>query len=305
MSEHSLEFGFYPNPIDIDVGAIAIRSLPDRETVVSDLHSDAGIEKDWIYAPAQRSEDFMSGNVREKPFSTRVFGLPRTHKITHRAAENDDQLIFHLWSLSFFTGMRLTGTDAGFLDATPLKPGKLVDFVLLGDGLSESVEVAERFWTTNSTTPRQPSRFAAAVHALFLAQYPTALQFEKFLYLYAALDACYALAAEMQPPSNRIAHAGRAAWLCQRFGMPVPDWADASSQGGAEVASIRNDAAHEALYMGEPLGFALHGTCGNQNLTLELEALICRFLVALIGCASTDYVQSPVNTRQRQGLRLG
>lgn len=86
--------------------------------------------------------------------------------------------------------------------------------------------------------------------------------------------------------------------------MEVPTWVDAGGPGAAEVATIRNDAVHEALYMGEPLGFALHGVGASHNLTLELEALICRFLGALIGAASADYVQSPVNTRQRHGLRL-
>lgn len=305
MTKNSLDFGFYPGPLDIDAGEIAIRSLPDRKSIAADLRDEARIEKDWIYGPAERSQDFMTGAVHEKPYSARVFGLPKTHTITHCCADDEDHLVFHLWSLSFFAGLRLTATEAGFLDATPLKPGKLVDFVLLGDNLPASIDLAEHFWKANRTTPRQPSRFAAAVHALFLAQYPPALQFERFLYLYTALDACFALAAEVNPPSRRVPHADRAAWLCQRFGMQVPSWADPGNPSGAEVVTIRNDALHEALYMGEPLGFALHGNGTSQNLTLELEALICRFLVALIGAPSADYVRSSVNTRQRHGLWLG
>ena len=57
--------------------------------------------------------------------------------------------------------------------------------------------------------------------------------------------------------------------------------------------------------MGEPLGFALHGVGTNKNLTLEMEALICRLLVALLGAANADYVRSAITTRQRQGLKLG
>lgn len=304
MAKLSLKFGFYPNPLDIDVGDITIRSQPTLGQSVADLRSGPGIEDDWIYAPAQASQDFMTGTVRTKPYAARVFGLPKTHSITHKSADDEDHLTFHLWSLSFFSGLRLTATEAGFLDATPLKPGKLNDFVLLDDSLQRSVEMAERFWIDNRLKPMQPQRFAAAVHALFLAQYPPALQFEKFLYLYTALDACYKLAEEMQPPSKRPSHAKRTRWLCQRFGMDVPAWADPNALGGAEVATIRNDAVHEALYMGKPLGFALHGIGTNQNLTLELEALICRFVVALIGGTSTDYVRSPVNTRQRHGLKL-
>jgi hypothetical protein len=306
MSEISLEFGFHPGPIEIAVGEITIRSLPDREAITADLKDETGIEKDWIYAPAERSRDSATGVMHEKPYSARIFGLPKTHSIAHRCADDEDHLRFHLWSLSFFSGIRLTSTEAGFLDATPLKPGKLVDFLLLGDSLSASVELAERFWTANRATPRQARRLAAAVHALFLSQYPQALEFERFHYLYAALDACYALAREAQTPSKQpVSHARRAAWLCQRFGMDVPAWAEFGDAGSAEVAAIRNDAVHEALYMDEPLGFALHGvgTIG-VPLALELQALVCRLIVALIGAESADYVRAPINTRMIQGLRL-
>ena len=57
--------------------------------------------------------------------------------------------------------------------------------------------------------------------------------------------------------------------------------------------------------MDAPLGFAVHKEGSNQNLTLEMSALVCRFLVALIGGGGAAYVRcSPVNTRQRHGLDL-
>ena len=93
----------------------------------------------------------------------------------------------------FFLGMRLTTTEAGFLDATPVKPGKLVDFVLVGRSIEHAVELAERFWVVNRGEPRHTLRFEAAVHALFLGQNPQSLQFERFIYLYTAIDACYKL----------------------------------------------------------------------------------------------------------------
>ena len=76
-------------------------------------------------------------------------------------------------------GMRLTATEAGFLDATPLKAGKLVDFVLQGSSLTLAVELADDFWRTNHHDPRRARLFAGAVHALFLAQNPRSLQFER------------------------------------------------------------------------------------------------------------------------------
>ena len=48
------------------------------------------------------------------------------------------------------------------------------------------------------------------------------------------------------------------------------------------MSALRNDALHEALFMNEPLGFAVLGGGIGENITLEMEALVCRLLVALI-----------------------
>ena len=166
------------------------------------------------------------------------------------------------------------------------------------------MELAERFWTNNRREPRNARRFAAAIHALFLGQYPQALQFENFIYLYTAIDACYKLAAEFRQPSKKKTHAKRIEWMCAEFGLKTPDWAKPSTSGGVEVAAIRNDALHEALYVDAPLGFAVHGGGSFGNLPLEMSALVCRLLVALIGGKAPSYIGSSVDTRQRYGLSL-
>ena len=56
--------------------------------------------------------------------------------------------------------------------------------------------------------------------------------------------------------------------------------------------------------MNAPLGFAVHGGSTNQDLTLEMSALVCRFLVALIGGDDAAYFKLSVNTRQIHGLAL-
>lgn len=298
------KFGYYPESLVIDAHGIVVRPLPNFAETVDAMRDADGIEADWIYAPPEGVRDSMSGEVRLRPYAVRIFALPQTHELEHPAPDSDKHLDFHLWVLSFFTGMRLTATEAGFLDATPLKPGKLVDFVMLGN-YATSIDLAETFWTANRGVALRARLVAAAIHALFMAQNPRHLQFERFLYLYTALDACYALAASLKPPLCRLTHADRAAWLCRRFGMTVPAWARPVAPGSVEVATIRNATMHEALFMGEPLGFALHGVGTNQNLPLEIEALVCRLLVALLGAPTTDYVRAPITTRQQQGLRLG
>lgn len=298
---HRLEFGYFPKPLELSSGWITVCPRADLALSVASIEGDDRVEKDWIYAPPQLVRN-LGGDVRECPYSARVFGLPKTHVIAHASCDGQDHLTFHLWALSFFTGMRLTATEAGFVDATPIKPGKLVDFLMLGRGLVDALALAEVFWTGHRSAPERARLIAAAVHALFLGQSPQHLQFERFILLYTAIDACFALAKAVKKPARAISHVGRVKWMCDAFGMPTPAWADPAS--GAEVASLRNETVHEALFMGEPLGFAIRGSGSNQNLTLEMQALICRFVVALLGAESCDYVRSPVNTRQRHGLSL-
>lgn len=304
MSAREVPFGYHPRPLDLTAGPVTITSLPDLDEAVAAIEADEGVDGDWIYAPVQLVKN-LGGEVRQRPYSARVFGLPKTHVLRHASPDSDDHLTFHIWTLSFFTGMRLTASEAGFVDATPIKPGKLVDFVLLGPGLPAGIELAEAFWAAHRTDPRRPRLIAAAIHALFLGQYKQALQYERFLLLYTAFDACFALAKSLFPHAKGVTHARRVAWMCGLFGMTVPAWADPAAPSGPEVASLRNETVHEALYMGEPLGFALHGVGSGRNLTLEMEALVCRLLVALLGAPGADYVTSPVNTRQRHGLKLG
>lgn len=195
MAARSEKLGFFPEHLRIDAGPIQVRPLPELRSIVDESSSWEGVENGWIYAPPRPKRDFLSGQVREPPYSARVFGLPKTHVIEHRQATDEDHLCFLVWVLSFFVGMRLTTEEAGFLDATPIRQGMLVDFALVGQSLSRALELADSFWRGNLRKPKNASRFAAAVHALFLGQNPQALQYERFLYLYTALDACYSLAA--------------------------------------------------------------------------------------------------------------
>lgn len=300
MATQTVEFGWYPHPLDLVVGDITIGTLPDLNERVASLLRDGGADGDWLYAPPQQVYVMGHGET-EKPYPSRVFGLPKTHALAHAAAGGPEHLDFLVWALSFFVGMRLTTTAMGFLDATPLKPGKLVDFVLPPRGIARAVALAERFWQTNKAYPVRARRWIAAVHALFIAQHPLALQFEQFIYLYGALDACFALTREFHLlPRGGVRHHHRVSWMCQLFNMPVPSWADGSA-GSSPVSLIRNTTLHESLFMDAPLGFALHGVGTSQNLPVEMQALVCRFLVALLGDAGAAYVRFPVTTRMMHG----
>lgn len=306
MTELRLTFGYYPHALDIDHGNLHVRTLDGLKQKVALVMAE-GVVQDWVYAPLQEVSQFGSGGrqLRTMPYTSRVFGLETTHQISHDAPDNLDQLTFLIWALSFFLGMRLTATARGFLDATPVVRGELVDFGLRGRDLPKALSLADEFWLRHRKDQMLTKRLAAAIHALFLGQYPQGLQYERFIHLYAALDACFALASSTNVAPKRLPHSRRIAWMCGLFEMPVPEWANGAASGGkAEIAALRNDTIHEALFVGEPLGFAIHGRGTNRNLTLEMQALICRFLIALLGASETSYVRSRIDTRQRHILEL-
>lgn len=299
----TIDFGYCPETLNLNAGSIRVRPLPDLQDKQKEVSSSNLVEREWIY-PGVRQVHQMGAGIRSLPYCNRIFGLPKTHSVEHDAADGQDHINFHVWALSFFLGMRLTTTPAGFIDATPIIPRKLIDFVLVKRGLEKSLTLSETFWHANRGNPQCAKIFSAAVHALFLAQNPRLLQFESFMLLYTSLDACFALASLLHSPPKRLTHANRIAWMCVQFGMEVPSWTNAAKFGKPEVAVIRNATFHEALFVGEPLGFALHGIGMESNITLEMQALICRLLVALIGAGTADYVRSALSTRQMHGLQL-
>lgn len=306
MKKIDKAFGFYPKPIRVCTGPINIEPLSEFDECVEGVFSllSERTDKGWIYAPPILTRDIMSGETRKHPSSARVFCLPKTHLFKHAKATGEDHVEFHIWALSFFLGMRLTVTEAGFLDATPIKPGNLVDFNLLGQSLKRAIELAEQFWIANCGNRRNAQRFKAAVHALFLSQYPQALPYEEFIHLYIAIDTCYALTKALRSPKAQHRHSERIEWMCGELGVKTPPWAQTSCVSGTVVPDLRNDALHEALFVGEPLGFAVYGGDTGENIALEMNALICRLLVALLGGNDNTYLGSHVNTRQRYGLRL-
>jgi hypothetical protein len=296
MAGMCMSFGYYPNQWDFQVGDISIATLPNLRQVVNEIEKCDLIHDEWLYAPR---------GVR----SNRVFPLPKTHVITHENAESPDHLEFLVWCLSFFVGMRLTTTEAGFLDATPIKPGSLTDFVLDQRDPLDALSLAESFWHNHRHHRRDIKRVIGIIHALFLSQYPPYLQFEEFTYLYIALDACYALAKSICRLSNQ-SHNHRIEAMCRQFHIKPPSWALPAAPTGTKlpVSAIRNETLHEALFFEEPLGFAIYGgddaAARSRNVPLEMGALTCRLLVALLGNPDCDYVTSPVNTHQIFGLDL-
>jgi len=302
-----LEIGYCPLRMDWKAGEISITPKPNVDRIVADVESDPGIHGNWVYAPEQETLDIMSGGVAEMPYKSRVFGLPKTHTMSHSGAMNEEHLRFLIWCLGFFTGMRLTADEAGFLDATPIKPGVLHDIVWSDADESRALEYADEYWHRHSSEPRISKGLTGVIHSFFLSQTPTLLEFERFIYLYVALDGCYRICESMFPgkfpkKSGPVPHGLRIPELCHYFSM------SGLSQSVKDIVSCRNDTLHEGLFFGEPLGFQLYGGVHHRfqgGTLLEMTKLVSRLIVAiLVGLPAAGYFQSRVDDRQRHGVRL-
>lgn len=301
----SAEFGYYPIPFDMDTDQFSIHTLPDHQAKVAGIIRDASVFKDWIYPKAQPQRDMFTGSIRLLPFNSRTFPLPKTHVLTLHKNESQDDLIFVIWCLSFFTGMRLTTIEEGFVDATPIKPGQLVDFSLSRCNISDAIQLALKFLELERGDPLATKRITAVINALFLAQYPQCLPFEQFQYLYAALDGCFKLLEVKHKPKKKPNHKERINWMCETLHINTPEWAKRTEHSEPRLSTVRNSTIHEAIFFGEPLGFSVYG--GNNNAVndpLQMKALVCRLLVAILGREETNYVKSEVNTRMTQVLEL-
>lgn len=256
------EFGYYPVEVNIETEQFSLLTLPGLNEKVERVNNDKNVVKGWIY-PGNQDVYNLNGGISTMPYSHRVFSMPKTHTLKLKNTSSLETLNFIVWCLSFFKGIRLTTTDAGFLDATTIKPTKLTDFILVGCSEKEVIELALNYINGKHKDAHSPKRIAAVVHALFLSQNPQYLSFEKFQYLYMALDGCFALswaehdkAPDKKPPN----HYKRLKWMCKIYGLSIPTWVS----GKKNISGIRNDNFHEAIFFGQPLGFSREGA--NKSL---------------------------------------
>ncbi len=303
----SAKFGYYPKMSNLTTERFSIQTLANFEENLELIKNDPNIQKDWIYPGPYLQHDIISGKTQVLPYTARLFNLPKTHILTLFESQNIDDLDFVVWCLSFFTGMRLTITEAGFLDATPIKPEKLVDFVLSNCTLEDAVNLALDYIEDERDNFRSTKRVIATIHTLFLSQFPQNLPFERFQYLYMALDTCFKIIATKSEPNKKLNHAERIQWMCEKFDIPIPSWATTMGKK-SDISTVRNDTIHEALFFDEPLGFSIYGgnqpTTNSANVLLQMQHLVCRLLVAILGKPDTDYVKTSVESRMRQPLRL-
>jgi hypothetical protein len=284
------DFGYLPEPQDFTEGDITVATLPRLDQTRKNINAHPSVDGAWLYAPSHELRDMFSGAVTKKPYPGRIFGLPKTHSLQHATASDPEHLAFLVWMFGFLKGIRLTTDDMGFLDATPIRTETLTDFGFFGHGEQQALGYADDFWRKRGASAAKG--LSAVVHALFLSHQPKLLEFEGIHYAYVALDACHAVwsVANGRNPRKRK-HSERIITLCKDLGATAPAWIQ-------DVVDARNDALHEALFFGEPLGFTVYKPQARtgQNIVLEMQSLVARLVCAILTLPFTDYIVSPVDS---------
>jgi hypothetical protein len=98
MTTTSIEFGYYPNRLDFSFGDLKIETLPSLNEKIESITSSNLIESEWLYAPPYENH----------PYPSRIFGMPKTHKLVGHGFDRQEELHFYIWILSFFVGMRFS-----------------------------------------------------------------------------------------------------------------------------------------------------------------------------------------------------
>ena len=295
-------FGFLPLELTFSHKGIEVGTLPGLKETIDALFTNSQVEKSWVYAPRRRVRQFgdQSG-IREMPLAARVFVLKKTHWLKCFGSETSEHAEFLVWVFSFFIGMRLTTSEGGFVDATPIKPFTMGDFYVAEEDFPLVFEVADTFWTRNVHDLKRAKLLCAIIHALFQSALPQALEFEQFSYASQALEASYKLTTLCRNSHNKAGHGYRTTWMCDELGITKPNWPLADDGKITEVVDLRNSLVHEALFLNEPLGFKL---MENHNLLMEIRSVVSRALVSILDVGDDSYIKSPINTRSKSYLRM-
>lgn len=107
------EFGYYPVEVNIETEQFSLLTLPGLIEKVERVNNHKNVVKGWIY-PGNKEVYNLNGGITTMPYSHRVFGMPKTHTLKLKNTSSLETLNFVVWCLSFFKGIRLTTTEAGF-----------------------------------------------------------------------------------------------------------------------------------------------------------------------------------------------
>lgn len=296
-----VHFGFLPETTRIswDGGASSIEPLAEHQQIVANMLAHPQVSDGWYYPPMVP----VKTSAETPLIPTKSFALPASHQISLENADaSDEQAHFFIALFGMLKGRRLQRPEWQHFYKVPIA-SKLADFDAKNTEIARALDIAATFWRQHSKPEIRKLAFATMHWHLFAQLYEQ--PFERFNAQYMALDACAELALLMNfpaYPTNRPHHAVRATKLCECTGVPKPSWVELIDTGGKKTCALaqrRNALAHEALYGGQPVGFA-HPE-DHKGMTDQLPGLVARIFLRLLG-VNNEYTRSECTAFQTIGF---
>lgn len=286
-----VEFGALLEPCVFVWSGGQVEPLPKLDHVKQLLSQPSCSHDGWIYPPL-----VSACHSAESPLKSEPFALPATHKLTLQSTDSE-KAHFIIALLGMLKGLRLQRPDWQHFYKAPLER-KLNDFFASRWEIERTLSIASNFWEQHSQPEIRKLIFGALHWHLFAQLYDH--EFERFNSQYAALDACSKLAVQLGIPgySQQPRHGERPGQLSVALDIQLPTWA-ICRDGKCDLSNRRNALVHEAMYAGQPIGFALPEDGGAMEL--ELRGFVARIYLSLLGIKN-EYTASPCTTRQTMGF---
>lgn len=300
-----VRFGYLQEQTAIDWSVGTIRPLNNIASTVEQLQADGNAYGDWFYPPLEPAP-YAPKETKDAPLiQTEIFSLPSTHLLSFNNKDGtDENANFMITLFGMLKGRRLQREGFQHFYRAPLALMQGCDFIADKRGIAYALEMASEFWLKNSDKEIRKLAFGALHWHLFAQLYRH--NFERFNAQYMALDACCELAMKTWTsfPKKRPPHVERASILCELLGIPTPEWASIVSVGNKKTCALaerRNLLIHEAMYGGQPVGFAI--PMEHRNMEYELTWLVARLLMRLLG-VDNEYTRSACTSYQKKGFDI-
>lgn len=294
MTSPPIRFGFLNEPLSVSWRYGTIRPVPNFEEIASCFEQSAGVYKGWVYPPIKAVDG--RGAAAKKAWVPATFSVPSSHILTPHPDADPAHSDFFIALFGFLHGRRLQREGWQHFYKAPVSR-QLCDFVVNKTSTEWALNQALTFCERHSSNEEALKLAFGALHWHTFAQLYEH-EFERFDAQYKALDACYKLTCMTRDSfTKERTHAKRAVRLCEYFGAEPPEWViPFKNQDGKETCELairRNALAHEALYGGQPLGFA--HPADNGAMVLGLKSLVARILLSALGIKN-NYTQSSATT---------
>lgn len=293
-------FGLLIEPVWLPWSAGRIEPLQNHGSTVEGVLAHDRHYAGCLYPPlAGVTPD--SNESKECPAVPAIFGMPPTHELTLFDSPTDPAAEdFFIALFGMLKGLRLQREGWQHFYRCPTKRGALCDFYADNTEIATTLDQAAIFWRSHTDPLIRKLVFGAIHWHLFAQLYQH--EFERFNAQYTALDACWALAKEMlKVDAKGLGHADRPRTLATALGLLIPNWAAplAANQKACSLSVRRNALVHEAMYAGEPIGFAHSQT--ERGMETELTGFVARAIFALLG-VHNEYTRSRGDTGQCIGF---